>query len=48
MGYDTYAKTYEDIVDEMIYEIMELRQKVVETEYQRFEKEMNRIKRPTN
>jgi hypothetical protein len=48
MGYDTYSKSYEDVVDEMIYEIIELRRRDVETEYDRFQRELNRITKPTN
>lgn len=48
MGYDTYSKTYEELVEEMIGEVMELRRMVVEKEYQRFEKELERISKPTN
>lgn len=48
MGYNTYEKQYEELVGEMIDEIMELRRLVVEKEYQRFERELQRISKPTN
>lgn len=48
MGYDTYSKTYEELVEEMIGEITELRRIVVEKEYHRFERELERVQKPTN
>lgn len=48
MGYNTYINTYEDIVEQMMYEIMELRRKDVEKEYDRFQRELNRVTKPTN
>lgn len=48
MGYDTYTKTYEELVEEMIGEVMELRRIVVEKEYHRFERELERVQKPTN
>lgn len=48
MGYDVYNKTYEEMVEEMIGEVMELRRMVVEKEYHRFERELERVTKPTN
>lgn len=48
MGYNTYEKEYEELVGEMIDEIMELRRLLVEKEYHRFERELERVQKPTN
>lgn len=48
LGYDTYTNTYEDIVEQLLEEVYMAREMLKEKEYQRFIRELNRLKKPTN
>lgn len=48
LGYDTYSNTYEDIVAQILDDLQELRIRLKEEERERFLREIERLKKPTN
>ena len=48
LGYNTYTNSYEDVVGQLLEEVSMAREMLKEKEYQRFIKELDRLKKPTN
>ena len=48
LGYDTYTKTYEELVGEILDDMYNMREELLKREEQRFRDEIDRLLKPTN